>query len=92
MCDLIIAYIGLHHTLLHLLSLIDTWYLLQWSLPPSPQHNMYVHPATSSSTGILCFTDEVSHRHVCKSKLSTKVYDGWLAHSGFDPLQPIWAC
>jgi len=42
MCDLIIAYIGLHHTLLHLLSLIDTWYLLQWSLPPSPQHKMYL--------------------------------------------------
>jgi len=31
----------------------------------------------------------ICHRHVCKLKLSTKVYDGWLAHSGFDPLQPI---
>jgi len=35
MCDLIIAnYIGLHHTLLHLLLLINTWHLLQ--------HNMYL--------------------------------------------------
>ena len=28
-------------------------------------------------------------RHVCKLKLSTEVYGGWLAHSGFDPLRPI---
>jgi len=31
----------------------------------------------------------ICHRRVCKFKLSTKVYNGWLAHSGSDPLRPI---
>ena len=31
----------------------------------------------------------ICHIHVCKFKLSTKVYDAWLAQSGSDPLRPI---
>ena len=46
-----------------------------------------VHPlevfALHMKLAIIC------HIHVCKYILSTKVYDGWLAHSGSDPLRPI---
>ena len=46
-----------------------------------------VHPleyfALQMKLAIIC------HIHVCKFILFTKVYDGWLAHSGSDPLGPI---